>query len=72
MLNVGVSTEFFSWTENALRLGNPSVVTVLDLFLFEVSAIVVESVQFNYYSIIEEGSVELRVAIEDGEFEQFL
>lgn len=64
-----MSTEFLPWTENALRLGYPLIIAVLNLFLFEVGAIVVESVQFDSKSIVKEAFVELRVAVEDGEFE---
>jgi hypothetical protein len=64
-----MSTEFLSWAKNALRLGYLFLIDVLYLFLFKVGAIIVESIQFEFDSVVKKALVEMRITVEDGEFE---
>ena len=47
-----MSAEFFSGTEDALRLGYSFLFAILYLFLFKESAVVVETVKFDLKAVL--------------------
>jgi hypothetical protein len=62
VLDVGVAAELLLGTEDAIGMGN---LVVVNLVLLEVGRVIQEALHFLPESIVEEGLVELHVAVHD-------